>query len=499
MTPREYVTVFRERWRVVVAGVVLGLLVATAAILLVPRQYSTEVVMLVSAQTDEAGATAQLDAGELPAQRIRTYLEVLDSTEMARQVVVDLALPLSPEEVAGRISASMTPDTTLLTATVTDGDPARAVLIATTLAEQFSQEIADLEEPSDPLQAPAVEAATFADPSPVVVVAPRPYRYLAAGAGLGLVAGLAGALLRNSLDTSVRRRRDVEDALGVPVVGAVPRARDVARTPLLVLDRPQSPAADAFRTLRTNLGLVGDVHEHSVVVVTSANAGDGRTSTVTNLGAALAVAGYRVLLVDADLRGPALAERLGTGTGIGLTDVLTSQLPVEGGIRPRAPGLDVLGSGTPTANPSELLGAPRTAELLARLRSTYDVVLVDAPPVAPFTDAAVLALRADGVLFVVRHGRTTTAQLETAKDALDAVSADVLGGVLTMTPGSGMRRHRPPARDTGQVPAGGPPPTAPPPGGPVPPRGSPVDVPRQAGPADDGEGHKTSPVPRSTA
>jgi non-specific protein-tyrosine kinase len=469
MTPREFVAVIRERWRVVVGCIVLGLLVAGAATLLAPRLYATDTTLVISSNEPDPNATTALDMSEMSAQRMRTYIELLTSRELARQVVADLALPLQADEVAAMITAENPPDTTILTATVTDRDPNRAVLVADSVASVFVATVADLEQPADPARAPLVVASVYAEPPAAWTVSPRPGLYLSLGVLLGLVAGLGAALLLHALDDSVRSRRALEDVLVAPVRGVVPHQRAVARRPLAILDRPHEPAAEAARQLRTNLGFVGTGlrppgpsdgdRGHTVLLVTSAVRGEGRTTTVCHLGLALVAAGYRVLLVDADLRRPSLAERLGVADGSGLVGVLTEHRPLERAIRTWEPGLDVLPGGPVPFEPSELLGSPAAANVLAQVRDRYDVVLVDAPPVLPVTDAAVIAPRVDGVLLVVRHGRTSRTRIREAQAALDAVSAHLVGAVLTMARSTSVggypqRRTQPRAGRAQQVEAG---------------------------------------------
>lgn len=444
MTPRELLAVLRERWRSVVAGLLLGLVVAATATFLVPRQYASETSIIVTGHLTNPTSTA-LEATDISAQRMRTYVELLKSRKLSREVQTELALPMTPEQVAGKISVSNPPDTTILLVTVTDGDPARAIAIATVLGGKFRQEIARIEQPPDPAVPPLVVAAVYEDPSPPAVTSPRPVLYLGLGAALGLVAGVAAALLRRSLDSSVRGRREIEDALGAPVRGVLPRERAMARRPLTILDRPHTPTAEAVRQLRTNLGFLGADRAHpgrdpasdgssgpAVLLVTSACPGEGRTTTVCHLGLALVAAGYRVLLVDGDLRRSTLAKRLGIETRVGLVGVLAEHRPVEAAIRTWEPGLDVLPGGTEPGDPSELLGSPHASEVFARIRASYDVVLVDAPALLPVADAAVLVPRVDGVLLVIRYGRTTAQQVEEARALLDGVSARIVGGVLTM-------------------------------------------------------------------
>jgi polysaccharide biosynthesis transport protein len=272
-----------------------------------------------------------------------------------------------------------------------------------------------------------------------------------------------------------------------------------------------------------------------VILVTSASPSEGKSTTVCNLGLALAEAGTSVLIIDADLRRPTVARCLGVDGSIGLTNVLVNRVSVERAVQPLAPALDVLPSGLMPPNPSELLGSDRMVGLLAALRGSYDVILIDTSPLLPVTDAAVLAPRADGVLVMVRHGKTRVQDLQAAKDALDAVSGRVLGSVMTMTPHvskqryasnapsgwkqrgdvasfavrNGARRPSGAAVDavSGEKRAGGPAPAGPPPagsgsGGPGPagpppaPVGPPPVVPAPSGPAESGPTERVQLVER---
>ena len=216
----------------------------------------------------------------------------------------------------------------------------------------------------------------------------------------------------------------------------------IVSSPLVIYGDPQAPLAEAFRQLRTNVQFMDVDTEHKVILVTSASSGEGKSTTVCNLGLALAEAGTSVLIIDADLRRPSVARCLGVDGSIGLTNVLVNRVPVERAVQPLAPALDVLPSGLLPPNPSELLGSERMVNLLLALRGSYDVILIDTSPLLPVTDAAVLAPRADGVLVVVRHGRTTVQDLQSARSALDAVSARVLGSVLTMAAHTGKQTYR---------------------------------------------------------
>ena len=200
--------------------------------------------------------------------------------------------------------------------------------------------------------------------------------------------------------------------------------------PPVVVRSPRSPAAEAYRTLRTNLQFASLDRDLRTVLVTSAADGEGKTTVAANLGVALAEAGSRVLLLDADLRRPGLHRLFELPLAPGLSNALLDE-ESEPPIRATAvPGLSVLSAGDPPPNPAEFVASRRLTGLLARLRSSFDYVLVDAAPLTLVADAAALAPSVDGVVMVVSAGKTKRDLARRAREQLAVVGARVLGVVL---------------------------------------------------------------------
>lgn len=434
VTPKQYLDVLRARWRTVVAALILGLATAAVVTALTPRAYTADAVIFVSARTGTDLATA-VDGSDLSAQRMATYVEVLRSQKIAQQVGADPGVGLTAAEVADRISVSTVSGTLLLTTTVTDGSPTRAAQIANLAAARFVDSVAELERPADPTAAPLVKAEVFAsavpDPDPV---APSLTLNLAVGAALGLLVGFGLALLHHSPDPAVTTRPQLDEVLRKPVLGEIGFDPKMRKSPLVMFGAPTAQPAESFRKLRTNVRYVDAEGGPKVVLVASPARADGRTAVVCNLGIATAEADLRVLLIDADLREPDIATKMLVAGDVGLADVLTGRASADEAIQASGPGLDVLPGGATPQNPSELLGSERMSRLLDEVRGSYDLVLIDSPPLLPVADAAVLARRVDGVLLAVRHGGSTVQQLRASQDALDAVGARVVGSVLTMVP-----------------------------------------------------------------
>jgi len=439
VTVRDYLELAKERWKLVLAGLLVGLIAAAVLIWVTPREYAAQVTIYVSAQAGANDAVSAYQGNLLSEQKVKSYTQLLTSHRIAGDVVDQLHLDVSSGEVRNKIVASAKPETVLLTVTVRDRSPQRAREIADAVGAAFGRLVAELEQPADPARAPAVMAKVV-EPAqlPTTPVIPRPAVNLALGALLGLLAGGAAALIRNALDTTVKSVDQLRRITDAPNLGAIAFDREVPLHPLVVHQRPQSPVAEAFRQIRTNLQFVDVDRQRKVIVVTSSISEEGKTTTLCNLGIALAHGGSRVVLVEGDLRRPKVADYLGLEGGVGLTSLLAGRVALGQAIQPWGRGMfDVLASGPIPPNPSELVASRQMANLLAELGTRYDVVLVDAPPLLPVTDAAALGTWCDGALLVVRHGRATRNQVATAVAALDAVSVRMLGTVLTMAPSSG--------------------------------------------------------------
>jgi capsular exopolysaccharide synthesis family protein len=255
---------------------------------------------------------------------------------------------------------------------------------------------------------------------------------------LGLIAGLplgcALAFLRERFDDRLRGRSDLETYAGAAVLAVVPRVphwKDPSESPVVTLVEPKSAAAEAYKTLRTSVLFAAAQRGMHTLMITSANAQEGKTGTTANLGVALAQSGKRVIIVSADLRKPRLHRFFRSQNGTGLTNVLAGEsnaLEVLNWVG--VENLRLLPSGPVPGNPAELLGSEAMQALLRELQEASDFVLIDAAPVLPVADAMTLTPLTDAVLFVADARRTTRGAIEQARHQLDQVNARVIGTVL---------------------------------------------------------------------
>ncbi|WP_436762427.1 polysaccharide biosynthesis tyrosine autokinase [Streptosporangium sp. V21-05] len=421
----------RRNWPLILLALFLAAGVATTVTAGMPPRYVATISMLVSGHDREGSLSTAYQAGMLSAQRVHSYATLLSS----RRVVGQITGKDDVERLQENITAEAVPGTVLLRATVGDPDPRRAATLANALGERFAELIDQIERPT-PSSRPIVKV-TLVDRAevPEVPVSPRPMVNLVMALLIALVLVTAFIVARDRLDTTVKSTETLRQASGSSVLGIIGYERDARRHPLIVRNRGRSSRSEAFRTLRTNLQFIGVDRQPKSLVVTSCLPGEGKSSVSANLAIALAQAEWRVILVDGDLRHPTIPHYLGIEGTTGLTDVLIGKVRLNEVIQVWGePGMSVLPSGQIPPNPSELLGSDGMREVLARLTETYDMVIIDAPPLLPMADAATLGALCDGALLVTRHGRTRREHMVRATELLASVNARVVGTVLNFVP-----------------------------------------------------------------
>ena len=278
---------------------------------------------------------------------------------------------------------------------------------------------------------------------PKAPIKPKKMRTVAVSLFLGLFLGTGLAFFFEYLDDTVKTPADLEDRVGVAVLGFVPDmdTKGVGmdgfsyRGSVCVVE-PKGSASEAYRNIRTSLFFSAPPEESQLLVVTSSGPQDGKTTTATNLALVIAQSGKRVLLVDADFRKPMVHKVFGLRSRVGLSTVLVGEASLAEAVqRPEYDGktienLDVLAAGPTPPNPAELLDSQGMRQLLAQARQSYDRVIMDTPPVLFVADASIVGAISDGVILVVKSATNTRALATRAREHLEGVRARILGGIL---------------------------------------------------------------------
>ncbi|GFN32774.1 CpsD/CapB family tyrosine-protein kinase [Paenibacillus xylaniclasticus] len=203
------------------------------------------------------------------------------------------------------------------------------------------------------------------------------------------------------------------------------------RRHLITLSNPRSPISEAYRTLRTNIDFSSIDETMQAIVVTSSGPGEGKSTTISNLAIAFAQTERRIVLIDADMRKPTMHHTFRASNRVGLSSMLTRQNQLQEVIQETdVPNLYIITAGPIPPNPAEMLSSKRMTELLDLLRTQFDVILIDTPPLLAVTDAQLVASKSDGVILVMEYGSVKKEAAIKAKANLDTVNAKILGVVM---------------------------------------------------------------------
>lgn len=432
MTIQDLVRLTRRRVGTILACVLAGILVASLAFYLTPKTYTATAMAYVSVRVlegDNVNTGNYFSASQLANQKAQAFASVLASTAVAEGVVDRLGLSETPSALAARVSARAVQNASTITVSVEALSVDQARNIADSVVEVASEHLKKLDGDTSPVKLELLSSASLAN----VAVSPSAIRTLSLGLLGGLVVGYGLALLKSLLDQRIRLSEDIERATSVPVVAVVPQSNVIGR------EAPEDVESDfqseeALRKLRTNLKFASVDDELKVCVVSSPNPAEGKSSVAFKLAQVMAAAGEDVVLIDADLRRPTVDRSSGVDGSLGLSQVLAGSTTLDRALqKTEQAGLFVLPAGQIPPNPSELLGSQKMAELVTTLSRELFVIL-DAPPLLPVTDAALLSRVASGVLLIVRAGKTRTDELNVALENVARAGGKTVGIVLNGLP-----------------------------------------------------------------
>ncbi|MCM6772170.1 protein tyrosine kinase [Nocardia sp. CDC159] len=397
----------RRQWPIIVVTAALCLVAAFAYAKTRPVTYTASSTCYVSMATGTS-VNDSYQGGLAAQQRVRSYLDLATSRTVAQRVKDQLGLPVSADELRGRITAAAPPATTIIVISVRDGTADGARRLTDEVVSQFRHLIDQLET----IQVDAAPAARVAvvdkAQMPMAPSGPQSTRILILGLLAGLALGGLAALARDRLDRRLRTSNAVEQIVPAPI--------------LAIVDDGRPGAAGELRRLRTRLA-----DEPDTTVLFTSLTPRSQPDVAVGLARALADTDRRVALVDADTTGNGSSQRLPGPVGSGLAELLRRSTPLDDAITawPEV-GISVLPLGTPDLRTPDLLASGRFAEIMSKLRSEYDHVLVEAAPVTAAADAIALARHCDSAIGVVELGATAPQ----VRGALATFGADRLSGVV---------------------------------------------------------------------
>ncbi|MHB1389940.1 MAG: tyrosine-protein kinase domain-containing protein [Thermoleophilia bacterium] len=433
-----------------------------------------------------------------PERDIQTAAELVTSPVVASAVSDELGSRLNGKNPDSSVSVNVVKKADILSITATDADPELAAAIANSFASQYISwrqrvDLSGLQNARAPIEAQVLatpqdqqdtdyfralknklenlkllesmqsgnyELVMTATPSSAPV-SPNPIKNGAVALVLSLFAGISIAIVLNYFDTRIRNIDEIEQVIDKPILSSIPKAASSYAGHLVTVDHPASASSEAFRLLRTNLSYLEPDREIKSIMITSPEAGEGKTTTLANLAITMARNGQRVIILDGDLRRPMLSEYMGLSNSVGLTNAISGNTTLKeslqmieaqdlaistdkslmagqekyssilNGVKP----IYCATTGPLPPNPGEISASAKMTKVITEAREYADIVLIDSPPLGVVGDAASLATKVDGVILVMSMGRTRKQSLATIHHFMENVPCNVLGIVLTNTGG----------------------------------------------------------------
>ncbi len=432
---------FVRYWKLVVLlPIFSALAIILISIFLITPLYESSTLLLVK-------ATRPIDRIAILHQDIRiarsltdTYSEIIHSQIVLEEVIINLGLPYSVEQLRvteqfsfedfyekqqTKLKVELVPDTELISIIVTSPDPQLASEIANEVARVSMEKI---------YETMSVENIRVVEKARVSKepFSPKITINVIMAFSIGLMAALAITLLSDYLDRTIKDPSEVTELLDLPIIGIIPKTEDEK----VNLIETNSIQTEAFRTLRTNIQFSRVDKQNKQILITGANPKCGKSTVAINLATVLARSGASVLLIDADLHRPTLHHYLNEKNSPGLSTLVVEENPnVKIALQKSSfESLMFLPSGPIPRRPAELLASERMKKLAIYFADQFDYVIYDTPPILAVTDAAVLSKLVDGIVFVLDYGRATKDEVVVAVDLLNQVQANIIGVVVNFVP-----------------------------------------------------------------
>lgn len=435
----DYVRIARKWWWVSVSVVAVFVAAAFAYTSAQTPVYRAEAVILVNNAQNPGLASYQDILGSQ--QLTKTYAQLATSDINLRAAVEQIAEPgLTVEKLDEKITATGLRDTQLIQISAEDTDPEKAARFANVVAELFPSSIEQAQ-----LAGGSGNAETVAGLNTVYVakaarvpespVRPSTTVNVTLGLLLGLLIAAAAVAALEYRDDKIAAREDVT-ALSVPVLGQIsladrPKKSKAEWVPSILLSQEDRSLVESCRQVQAGLSFALGAAEAKVLLITSSNPGEGKSTTSANIALSLSETGRRVLLIDADLRKPDVHRYFDMPTGSGLsTCFVTDREAIPGFLKQVTQTLWVMTAGQVPPNPAELIGSRKMGAIVEQLKRPFDVVIIDSPPVLGLADASLLMSTADAVVLVARRGRTRRKHLQEATATVQQSGKPLLGVVL---------------------------------------------------------------------
>lgn len=430
MTVARALGVLRKRWYIVLAATLVGGFGAFLASNAVTPVYHSTASLYFSLRTGSSGSDINQGSAYTQNQML-SFARLATSSMVLEPVADEFDDGVTQAQLRRTMSVTIPQNTVILDVRVGSTDPGQAARVANAVAESLIR-VVDAVAPADAEGGSTVTARTIEPATPAIFQSyPNKQQNAALGGIAGFLLAAVIVVLASFLDTRVRSETALKQLTELPLLGAIEQSPPSADSRPVTIRQSNGSAAESFRQVRAGLRFASASHTTRSLAVTSSVPGEGKTWLAANLAVVLAETGRRVLVIDADLRKPRVADAFGLIRTVGLTTILVDGLPL-GEVVQAWPGssLDILASGAVPPNPAELLASPRMKELLHEAVERYDLVVIDTAPILVVADAAAIAQQVDSTLLVADTTHVRRAQLASSIEVLERSGAHIAGVVL---------------------------------------------------------------------
>ncbi|MCI1832503.1 MAG: polysaccharide biosynthesis tyrosine autokinase [Bifidobacterium sp.] len=436
MTIADLMQVLRKHLIAAVAAFVVVVAAVAAFTFLSPAKYTAtaELFAAYAAQSNSLQNSSEMSSGaSYLSTQIKTYPQLVKTQAVLQPVIDELGLDTSVADLATTVTATNPTDTFMVDISVEARDAGQSASIANAVAKNLARQISSSLYTDSTGKSPITLSVVQKAQTPLSPSSPKVVLYLAAGFVLAVIVAIGVALLKDVLNTKVDNLDDTRELTGASSLGVVPQDPLLGQLRPAVISQPDGAESEEFRRICTNISFL-NLHSKEggqLLVISSTQPGEGKTTMAVNVAAALAEEGKSVLLIDADLRHPSVARKIGVEGHVGLSHVLSGQaLPRDVVQKYWKPKFHVLPAGKRPANPSILLNSTIMREVVEQALLQYDDVILDTAPMTVANDATVFAKMADGIILVVGKGVAEKKELHESVQALHAATIPILGFVF---------------------------------------------------------------------
>lgn len=440
MDLRSLLLVLKKRLLFMVSFTLLcGLLAGLVSQYLLTPVYEAKSLLMVTVASEklpQATLNPQTRPGTdtgavpMPVLTMNTYLEHLKSEDVMNRVLINTNIPgLTLGKLNRMVNARIVKDSNLIEIKVQNSNPMLAAQVANAVSSEYQQLMEELKFSSIMV----LSSANI----PTAPVKPLKTLNVAMAVLLGAILSLITALVLEYLDNTIKTPEDVNRLVDQTVLAVIPKKNGQKNTKrtngmaLITFEDPKSVISESYRDFRTNLGFLGLDQPFQTVLVTSPLAEDGKSTVAANLAIVTAQAGYKVMLVDCDLRKPVVHTVFKVPNNKGFTECVFSDTdPMDASHSMAVINLSVMTSGKIPPNPAEILGSERVRRLWTKLKTRYDYIIIDSPPLLAVTDASILAAQVDATVLVVSSGITRRDLALQSIEKLSRGKSRLLGVVL---------------------------------------------------------------------